>query len=138
MVVYKGFLLFYRDDSGSIKSVYSLKSSIDTMSKVKYATQVKPSGCFDSDKISIEIPTASQGLTKKKNVFTITPGTSVRLLIQDAAGTDERGWVKDIKSSLASRQADELSGSDEPCKWSEILICGAVWCISFFPPLLLL
>ncbi|GJJ73068.1 hypothetical protein EMPS_05426 [Entomortierella parvispora] len=114
VVVYKGFLLFYRDDSGSIKSAYSLKTSADSMSKFKHATQVKLSGCFDSDKISVEIPTASQGLTKKKNVFTITPGTTVRLLIQDASGTDERGWVKDIKSSLASRQADELTGSEEP------------------------
>ncbi|KAG0050826.1 hypothetical protein BGZ83_004411 [Gryganskiella cystojenkinii] len=112
VVVYKGFLLFYRDDSGSIKHAYSLKSSTDSMSKFKHATQVKPSGCFDSEKIAVDIPAGN--LTKKKNVFTVTPGTSVRLLMQDASGAGERVWVKDIKTSLESRQADELSGSVDP------------------------
>ncbi|KAF9368362.1 hypothetical protein CPC16_005427, partial [Podila verticillata] len=113
VVVYKGFLLFYRDDSGAIKGAYSLKSSSDSMNKIRYATQVKPSGCFDAGKVAVDLATKDQALTKKKNVFYLTPGTSVRLLLQDSAGNDEKAWVRDIQTSLASRRADESSGSEE-------------------------
>ncbi|KAG0366976.1 Rho GTPase-activating protein 21 [Gamsiella multidivaricata] len=114
VVVYKGFLLFYRDESGAIKNAHSLKSSTDSMNRLRQVTQVKPSGCFDCEKVAAEVPVNGQALTKKKNFFYITPGASVRLLLQDASGGDEKAWVKDIKTSLASRQADELPGSEEP------------------------
>lgn len=115
VVVYKGFLLFYRDDNGAIKGAYSLKSSSDSMTKIRYATQVKPSGCFDAGKVTVDLATKDQALTKKKNVFYLTPGTSVRLLLQDSSGNDEKAWVRDIQTSLASRHADESSGTEEPC-----------------------
>ncbi|KAG0343099.1 Rho GTPase-activating protein 21 [Podila horticola] len=114
VVVYKGFLLFYRDDNGAIKGAYSLKSSSDSMTKIRYATQVKPSGCFDAGKVTVDLATKDQALTKKKNVFYLTPGTSVRLLLQDSSGNDEKAWVRDIQTSLASRHADESSGTEEP------------------------
>ncbi|KAF9422288.1 hypothetical protein BGZ94_008614 [Podila epigama] len=114
VVVYKGFLLFYRDDNGAIKGSYALKSSAESLAKIRHATQVKPSGCFDAEKVSVEVATKEQGLTKKKNVFHITPGTSVRLLLQDAVGADEKAWVADIQASLASRHAEENSGLEEP------------------------
>ncbi|KAF9998214.1 Rho GTPase-activating protein 21 [Entomortierella chlamydospora] len=114
VVVYKGFLLLYRDEGGMIKNAHSLKSSVESMSRLKQATQVRPSGCFDAEKVAVELPANGQALTKKKNFFYITPGTNVRLLLQDASGGDERAWVKDIKTSLDSRKSDELSGSEEP------------------------
>ncbi|KAF9963888.1 hypothetical protein BGZ70_007124 [Mortierella alpina] len=114
VVIYKGFLLFYRDEGGLIKSALSLKSSADSLNKIKHATQVKPSGCFDAEKVAVELPVNGLAMTKKKNFFYITPGSSVRLLLQDASGGDEKAWFKDIQTSLASRKADELSGSDEP------------------------
>ncbi|KAF9354553.1 Rho GTPase-activating protein 21 [Mortierella sp. AD094] len=114
VVVYKGFLLFYRDESGVIKNAHSLKSSVESMSRLKQVTQVKPSGCFDAEKVAVELPVNGQALTKKKNFFYITPGTNVRLLLQDASGGDEKAWVKDIKSSLNSRKSNELGGSEEP------------------------
>ncbi|KAF9979936.1 Rho GTPase-activating protein 21 [Mortierella antarctica] len=114
VVIYKGFLLFYRDEGGLIKSALSLKSSADSLNKVKHVTQVKPSGCFDAEKVAVELPVNGLAMTKKKNFFYITPGSSVRLLLQDASGGDEKAWFKDIQTSLASRKADELSGSDEP------------------------
>ncbi|KAF9336476.1 Rho GTPase-activating protein 21, partial [Podila minutissima] len=114
IVVYKGFLLFYRDDNGVIKGAYSLKSSSDSMIKIRHATQVKPSGCFDAGKVAVDLATKDQALTKKKNVFYLTPGTSVRLLLQDSSGNDEKAWVRDIQASLASRRADESSGCEEP------------------------
>ncbi|KAG0036060.1 Rho GTPase-activating protein 21 [Podila clonocystis] len=114
VVVYKGFLLFYRDDNGTIKGAYSLKSSSDSMTKIRNATQVKPSGCFDAGKVAVDLATKDQALTKKKNVFYLTPGTNVRLLLQDSTGNDEKTWVRDIQTSLASRRADESSGSEEP------------------------
>ncbi|KAF8985957.1 hypothetical protein BGZ46_000043 [Entomortierella lignicola] len=113
VVVYKGFLLFYRDENGVIKNTHSLKPSVESMSKLKQATQVMPSGCFDAEKVAVELPANGQALTKKKNFFYITPGTNVRLLLQDASGGDEKIWVKDIKLSLDSRKSDELSGSEE-------------------------
>ncbi|KAF9433946.1 Rho GTPase-activating protein 21 [Entomortierella beljakovae] len=113
VVVYKGFLLFYRDENGLIKNAHSLKSSVESMSKLRNATQVKPSGCFDAEKVSVELPTNGQNLSKKKNFFFITPGTNVRLLLQDASGGDEKAWVNAIKSSLESRKADESTGSDD-------------------------
>ena len=116
MVVYKGFLLFYRDDSGAIKNAHALKASADALYKLRQATQVKPSGCFDLEKVAVEVPTNGQALTKKKNYFFITPGTSVRLLLQDPSGGDERAWIKDIETSLASRKAEVLSGADDSCK----------------------
>lgn len=116
MVVYKGFLLFYRDESGAIKNAYSLKLPSEHISRLKHATHVNPSGCFDCEKVAVELPVNGQALTKKKNFFYITPGSSVRLLLQDASGADEKAWAKDIKDSLASRKADELSGSEDPCK----------------------
>ncbi|KAG0349616.1 Rho GTPase-activating protein 12 [Podila humilis] len=113
VVVYKGFLLFYRDDSGAIKGAYSLKASSDTLSKIRHATQAKPSGCFDAGKVSVELATKEQALTKKKNVFHITPGTNVRLLLQDSTGNDVMGWVRDIQASLANRRHDESLGTDQ-------------------------
>ncbi|KAF9190183.1 Rho GTPase-activating protein 21 [Haplosporangium sp. Z 767] len=114
VVVYKGFLLFYRDDGGVIRSTLSLKASSDSINKVKQVMQVMPAGCFDVEKITIELPANGQSLTKKKNVFHITPGSSVRLLLQDASGGDERAWFRDIQASLASRKVDEISGLEEP------------------------
>ncbi|KAF9277300.1 hypothetical protein BGZ68_009398 [Mortierella alpina] len=114
VVIYKGFLLFYRDEGGLIKSALSLKSSADSLNKVKHVTQVKPSGCFDVERVAVELPVNGLAMTKKKNFFYITPGSSVRLLLQDASGGDEKAWFKDIQTSLASRKADELSGSEEP------------------------
>ncbi|KAG0093592.1 Rho GTPase-activating protein 21 [Podila epicladia] len=114
VVVYKGFLLFYRDDNGAIKGAYSLKSSSDSITKIRHATQVKPSGCFDAGKVAVDLATKDQALTKKKNVFYLTPGTNVRLLLQDSSGNDEKAWVRDIQVSLASRRADESSGCEEP------------------------
>ncbi|KAF9113006.1 hypothetical protein BGX27_002402, partial [Mortierella sp. AM989] len=111
VVVYKGFLIFYRDESGMIKNAHSLKSSVEPMNKLK---QAKPSGCFDAEKVAVELFVNGLALTKKKNCFYITPGTKVRLLLQDASGEDEKGWVKDIKSSLDNRNSGELSGSEEP------------------------
>ncbi|KAF9574445.1 hypothetical protein EC968_006429 [Mortierella alpina] len=114
VVIYKGFLLFYRDEGGLIKNALSMKSSADSLNKIKHVTQVKPSGCFDAEKVAVELPVNGLAMTKKKNFFYITPGSSVRLLLQDASGGDEKAWFKDIQTSLASRKADELSGSDEP------------------------
>ncbi|KAF9920559.1 hypothetical protein FBU30_009602 [Linnemannia zychae] len=113
VVVYKGFLLFYRDDNGAIKNAHSLKASTESLYKLRQATQVKPSGCFDVERVSVELPTNGQALTKKKNYFFITPGASVRLLLQDPSGGDERAWVKDIEASLASRKADEQSSIED-------------------------
>ncbi|KAG0327640.1 hypothetical protein BGZ99_007221 [Dissophora globulifera] len=113
VVIYKGFLLLYRDENGAIKSAYPMKSSAESMTKLRQSVQAKPSGCFDADKIGVELPANGQALTKKKNYFFITPGTSVRLLLQDASGGDEKAWVKDIKASLDSRKADEASGSED-------------------------
>ncbi|KAF9140514.1 hypothetical protein BGX30_006403 [Mortierella sp. GBA39] len=113
VVVYKGFLLFYRDDSGAIKNVHSLKASTESLHKLRQATQVKPSGCFDLEKVAVDLPTNGQALTKKKNYFYITPGTSVRLLLQDPSGGDEKIWIKDIGTSLASRKSEELSGVED-------------------------
>ncbi|KAG0263657.1 Rho GTPase-activating protein 21 [Mortierella polycephala] len=114
VVVYKGFLLFYRDDGGAIRSTLSSKASSDSINKIKQVMQVMPAGCFDMEKIAVELPTNGQSLTKKKNVFHITPGSSVRLLLQDASGGDERAWFRDIQTSLASRKADEISGQEDP------------------------
>ncbi|KAF9107082.1 hypothetical protein BGX29_007444 [Mortierella sp. GBA35] len=113
VVVYKGFLLFYRDDSGAIKGAHSLKASAESLHKLRQATQVKPSGCFDVEKVAVELPINGQALTKKKNYFFITPGTSVRLLLQDPSGGDEKAWIKDIGTSLASRKTEELSGIED-------------------------
>jgi hypothetical protein len=119
VVVYKGFLLFYRDDSGAIKSAHSLKTSTESLHKLRQATQVKPSGCFDLEKVAVELPSSGQALTKKKNYFFITPGTSVRLLLQDPSGCDEKAWVKDIGTSLGDRKSEELAGVEDSCKFSE-------------------
>ncbi|KAI8350553.1 hypothetical protein B0O80DRAFT_458071 [Mortierella sp. GBAus27b] len=113
VVIYRGFLLFYRDDGGVIKNAHSMKSSVESMTKIKQVTQVKLSGCFDADKIAVEIPVNGQALTKKKNFFYITPGANVRLLLQDASGGSEKAWVKDIGISLAGRKIDEVSGFEE-------------------------
>ncbi|KAF9579982.1 hypothetical protein BGW38_003543, partial [Lunasporangiospora selenospora] len=129
VVVFKGYLLFYRDDHGSIRHAYAQKSSSlsDPSSKQKHgappsstmpptvpALQAKPSGIFDIERVDVELPSKDQVMTKKKNVFFIHPSSSVRLLIQDASGGDERAWVKDIQASMASRKADEQSGVEEP------------------------
>lgn len=115
-MIYKGFLLFYRDDGRVIRNAYSMKSSVESTSRIKQATQVKLSGCFDADKITIEIPVDGQALTRKKNIFHLTPITSggnIRILIQDAFIGDEKAWVNDIGKSLSSRKIDEVSGFEE-------------------------
>ncbi|KAF9916122.1 hypothetical protein BX616_004559, partial [Lobosporangium transversale] len=114
VVVYMGFLLLYRDESGTIKHAYSMKPSVESMNKLRHATQVKPSGCFDADKVAVELPMSGQAFTKKKNFFCITPGASVRLLLQDVSGGDVKAWVKDIKASLTKRKTDEQTATEEP------------------------
>jgi len=114
-VVYKGFLLFYRDEGGVIKNAYSMKSSSESLSKIKQATQVKLTGCFDTFKTTVEIPTSGQSLTKKKNTFTIKPLEKSVLLLQDSSG-GEKAWVEAIKVSCNGRRADEASGFEESGK----------------------
>jgi len=101
-----------------------MKPSSESMSRLRHATQVKPSGCFDSEKVAVELPINGQALTKKKNFFYITPGTNVRLLLQDASGGDVKAWVNSIKTSLASRNTDELSGSEESCEFPTRTLSG--------------
>ncbi|KAF9971833.1 hypothetical protein BGZ73_005126 [Actinomortierella ambigua] len=88
-------------------------------SKHAQAMRVKPSGCFDADKLVIELSTKEKALTKKKNCFCITPiGSHVRLLLQDLAASSSgvetnKLWVHDIQASLTKRKASEAAGLED-------------------------
>ncbi|KAF9167701.1 hypothetical protein DFQ26_003489 [Actinomortierella ambigua] len=81
------------------------------------ATRAKPSGCFDADKLLIELSTKEKALTKKKNCFCVTPfGSHVRLLLQDTTASSTESnklWVFDIQASLTKRRAGEAAGLED-------------------------
>ncbi|KAG0224720.1 hypothetical protein BGW42_004939, partial [Actinomortierella wolfii] len=96
------------------------RSTAGSNSKHAQATRVKPSGCFDADKLVVELSTKDKALTKKKNCFCITPlGSHVRLLLQDTTSPTSHGvesntrWVHDIQASLAKRKASEAAGLED-------------------------